>query len=299
MPKVFVNGLNIHYMQAGSGPDMVLLHGLTGSLAAWQWHAVPALASRFRVLTCDLRGHGESDMPASGYTSAVMAEDLRALLDVLGIERAHLVGHSFGGVVALHLAVLHPDQVLGLTISDSRIRALQPAQKCKDWSGWAALKARLEALGIALDEECDLDFSLLDALVFQNPAWSKLARAGDSRRAERWKRLLSTTTARDDLGDVAGLTDDQIRAVRAPVQALYGEISSCLPSLEGLRGLVPNLTATILPGLGHFFPITKPALFAERILAFHRPAAGAAGPDASGPSAVVGSPTEPRPTGEP
>jgi 2-hydroxy-6-oxonona-2,4-dienedioate hydrolase/2-succinyl-6-hydroxy-2,4-cyclohexadiene-1-carboxylate synthase len=147
MLKAFVNGLNLHYQQSGSGPHLVLIHGLTGSLAVWQWRVIPALLDRFCVLTYDLRGHGLSDMPPSGYTSAEMARDLLGLLDERGIDQAHLVGHSFGGLVALHLAAVSPDRVSGLTISDSRIRTLQPAQKIKDWVHWPRWKEQLEQQG--------------------------------------------------------------------------------------------------------------------------------------------------------
>jgi pimeloyl-ACP methyl ester carboxylesterase len=118
MPKAFVNGINIHYQETGAGSHLVLIHGLTGTLAAWQLGILPSLTDRFQVLAYDLRGHGHSDMPPSGYTSADMARDLLALFDERGIAQTHLVGHSFGGVVALHFAALHSDRVSALTISD-------------------------------------------------------------------------------------------------------------------------------------------------------------------------------------
>src|SRR3954451_2937704 len=77
MPKILANGLNLHYLQVGSGPHVIMVHGLTGNLAVWHFTAIPALRERYRITTFDLRGHGRSDMPPTGYTTRAMAEDLR------------------------------------------------------------------------------------------------------------------------------------------------------------------------------------------------------------------------------
>ena len=76
MPKFIVNGIQLHYLQVGKGPDVVLLHGLGGNLAVWFLHLVDQLRDAFRITAYDLRGHGKSDMPPEGYTTAHMAEDL-------------------------------------------------------------------------------------------------------------------------------------------------------------------------------------------------------------------------------
>src|SRR5215218_5209857 len=105
MPIRTINGLQFHYQQAGTGPDVVLIHGVTGDLSIWfLCRAMQALGASHRVTAYDLRGHGYSDVTPTGYTSADHAADLLGLLDALGVDRAKLVGHSFGAVVALHAA---------------------------------------------------------------------------------------------------------------------------------------------------------------------------------------------------
>ncbi len=112
MPKLKANGLNFHYQQAGSGPDVILIHGVTGDLSIWfLCEAMGVLARSFRVTAFDLRGHGYSDVPRDGYTSADQAGDVMAIMDALEIDRAMLVGHSFGAVIATHAAVLYPDRI--------------------------------------------------------------------------------------------------------------------------------------------------------------------------------------------
>jgi pimeloyl-ACP methyl ester carboxylesterase len=265
---VLANGIQICYEQAGTGPPLVLVHGLMGNMSDWRHRVLPMLTGRFRVLIYDLRGHGDTDMTPSGYTSADMVADLIGLMDQLGIAPADLVGHSFGGTVALHATALHPERVNRLTISDSRIRALQPPQRLKDWAYWPTWKAQLQQAGITLDEESELDFAVLDLLTRQRPSLLQL----DRKRELKWKELLASTTAMTDLRDPAGLTADLIRSISTPVQAVYGELSPCLPSLEALREILPSVKSVVAPGLGHFFPITKPALFVDYIKSFHAPA---------------------------
>ena len=271
-PKVLVGGLNIHYHQAGSGPHAVLIHGLTGSLADWEVRVVPLLKDSFTVLTYDLRGHGYTDMPPSGYTSADMASDLVGLLDALGIDRAHFIGHSFGGTVALHFAALHSDRVNALTVSDSRVWSLQRSLKIKDWVYWPMWKEQLQKHGLTLDENSELDFSLLELLRSQRSSQgTNEGTALDRRIEDHWLKLLSSTTANADLRDPAGLTPELISQVSVPAQAIYGEFSFCLPTLEGLKEHLQGLKSTILPGVGHFFPITRPELFIQHVKTFHAP----------------------------
>lgn len=257
--RISAGGLETHYQQIGSGPRMVLIHGMNGSLADWQLRIAPRLSDQFSVLTFDLRGHGYSDMPPSGYTSADMARDLVKLMDALRIDRAHIVGHSFGATIALHFTALYPDRVIATTISDTRLRALQPAQKVKNWVHWPRWKALLEIQGLTLNEESDLDFTILEILLSQRPG----------RRSEHWRKLLSSTTARTDLADSAGLNADLLRRIDNPTQAIFAEFSFCLPTLEAMKPLLPHMQWTVLPGVGHLFPATRPELFVHHVKAFH------------------------------
>jgi pimeloyl-ACP methyl ester carboxylesterase len=274
VPKVLVNGVNIHYRQVGSGPDLVLIHGLGGNLSYWELRIVPALSRSFRVLTFDLRGHGQSDVPAAGYRSSDMAADLLGLLDHLGIQDPHFVGHSIGGLVGLHLGALHPNRAASLTISDSRIRAFQPTQKLKEWPHWPLWKAQLEKRSLVLDEESEMDFLLLDQLfspsspqAFQ-PSPDPQAPAMRGGR-NQWRSFLENTTAKDDLRDIAGLTEDLIGRISIPAHAIYCEYSFCGPSLLGLQRLIQNLKVTIIPKAGHFFPFTQPETFLSALESFY------------------------------
>ena len=148
MPKVTLrSGVRLHYSQAGKGPDLVLIHGMTGNLAVWHLRTVPLLWDRFRLTTYDLRGHGYSSMPPTGYDADHMADDLLELLDALGIERAALAGHSYGADIALYFAHAHPDRVEAVVAIEAALPALIAARTRDAWEGWDHWVDMLERSG--------------------------------------------------------------------------------------------------------------------------------------------------------
>jgi pimeloyl-ACP methyl ester carboxylesterase len=115
---VSANGLRFHCIDwGGQGDWLVLLHGLASQSHIWDLVA-PQLNRHFRVIAIDQRGHGLSDKPDGGYDFASVTHDLDCVLDVLKIERGILIGHSWGGNVALQYAVDHPRRVTGLVLVD-------------------------------------------------------------------------------------------------------------------------------------------------------------------------------------
>ena len=283
MARAGCNGVSINYRCVGEGRDVVLIHGLGANHAFWHFDVLLPLARDYRVTVYDLRGHGYSGMPPIGYTSADMAEDLYHLLNHLDISRAHLVGHSLGGVIALHCAVLHPECVSSLTVADSRVRALQPTQRPRDWPTWKTAKKRLEEVGLFLPEdETEAGLWLLEQLA--SPDWQKkrdrlrgsqlfipFSRwGGGNRSAKRWLELLDTTTARQDLTSLAGLTVNTLSKIVHPLLAIYGERSTVLASSQGLQRHLDNCKTVIVPEAGHSFPVTRPEFFVTTVSRFLR-----------------------------
>lgn len=112
------NGIRQHYIDAGKGPAVALLHGFPETNYAWR-HQIAPLAEHYRVIAPDLRGYGKTDKPASGYDKRTMAGDLSALLDALQIERIALVGHDRGARVATRFVKDHPTRVDRLVVMDN------------------------------------------------------------------------------------------------------------------------------------------------------------------------------------
>ena len=110
MPKIPTRDIITYYEEAGSGEPLLMIMGLSGDLQAWALQ-VPTLARKYRVITYDNRGAGRTSAPDKPYSIKQMADDAVALLDSLGIARAHVLGFSMGGYIAQELAAAHPERV--------------------------------------------------------------------------------------------------------------------------------------------------------------------------------------------
>lgn len=113
-----VNGLKMHFVEAGDGPPLLLLHGFPETWYAWR-HQIPVLAKHFRVIAPDLRGYGSTAKPFSGYDKRTMATDIHELMLHLGIAKAHIVGHDRGARVATRFVKDFPDAVDRLVVMDN------------------------------------------------------------------------------------------------------------------------------------------------------------------------------------
>jgi pimeloyl-ACP methyl ester carboxylesterase len=269
VPHLTANSARFHYQQAGTGPDVVLLHAVTANLAVWLFiNLVDTLARDYHVTAYDLRGHGLSEATLAGYTSAEMAEDFRQLHDALRLGPAYLVGHSFGGVVALHAAVLFPDKVAGLILSDPYFPGLADLEPNLGQANvWVDLQEVFRHAGLEMPRE--VDFTTLFRMVAEmsSEQMNKL-REGMGPASVRWlaqlPRLASTTCGADVFA-VAGLTADRIRSVRQPVVALYDEHSPFLATCRYLRDNLPDCTVEIVPGARHLAPVQNGPLFVELV----------------------------------
>ncbi|MCD8489390.1 MAG: alpha/beta hydrolase [Desertifilum sp.] len=275
MPKVLANGVTLSYQQTGNGSDLVMIHGLAASRAFWYPLIAQQLEQKFRVTFYDLRGHGYSETPPSGYTSQDMASDLHELLNHLQIHQALFVGHSFGGVVALQYALQHPERVSSLVVADSRISCLQPVQRLKDTDYLSELEAAILAASPDIDWENETQIGLRFLEEIAKERWQSLRRdsrygyipfggsGGGTRAAQKWLNLLNTTTARQDLQNTAGLSIEKIRHLSVPLVAVYGARSRCLPTCQALTQILPTCQTHLIPDSSHFYPVTQAATFAR------------------------------------
>ena len=262
MPTCEVNGLRLHYQQSGAGPDVALIHGVTGDLSIWfLCRAMQDLGAR-RVTAYDLRGHGYSDAPPAGYTSADHAADLLALLDALGIGRAQLVGHSFGAVIALHAAALAPGRVVSVVLSDPYFPALRHLEDASRWGHWQNFRQEARTAGVELSDEhwYDLGQFFDQVLHLDGTALLRFRRAVGLPGFNRLLRLGRTTCGADTKA-VAGLTAERIAGVGHPVLALYGESSPFLATADYLRDHLPRCRVALVPGAKHRAPEENPEAF--------------------------------------
>jgi pimeloyl-ACP methyl ester carboxylesterase len=269
MPEVVANGVRFHYQQSGDGPDVVLVHAVTSNLAVWLFSGLPdVLAEDFRVTVYDLRGHGASERPRTGYTSAAMADDFRHLHAELGLGPAVLVGHSFGGVVAMHAAALVPEAVAGVVLSDSffpGLRAVEP--NFGRMTIWADLRETFAKVGVELGETVDFARLFREAAALTREQYKELeAEVGPLGRG--WLRQLpdlAETTCGGDVLAEAGLTAERIAAVAQPVVALYDEFSPFHATCRWLAASLPDCTAEVIPAAKHLAVLENTPAFTEAV----------------------------------
>lgn len=314
MPSLIRPDVKLNYQLMGPAisdgtTPVVLIHGLGANLAFWYLGAVRYLSRDMPLLLPDLRGHGASSMPPSGYGLAQLAEDVSAVMDEAGLEKVHLVGHSHGARIAMVMALANPDRIASLTIADTQLRAIQPPTRLKDWPYWPEWKARLQEQGVTTfpPEDELIDFRLLSDLGQRDKAAlstgglavrsqpggdgavgpARKGRRGinlrtrqmGARGAKQWSTLLEETTAATELHDESAIDIGHLGDLPMPVLLMYGAQSHCLPTSERIMEIVPGARRIVVPGAGHFFPIVKPRLFSMALRTF------IAGVDQPGPAA--------------
>jgi epoxide hydrolase 4 len=109
------NRIRLHYVTQGEGELVILLHGFPEFWYSWRYQ-IPALARHFKVVAPDLRGYNDSEKPVSGYDLDTLSTDIRSLIEKLGYDRAHVVGHDWGGVIAWNLAQKFPQSLDRLVV---------------------------------------------------------------------------------------------------------------------------------------------------------------------------------------
>jgi pimeloyl-ACP methyl ester carboxylesterase len=268
MKAVLRSGITLHCQQVGEGPDVVMVHGITGNLAVWHLHLVPALADRFRITTYDLRGHGYSDTPPDGYSPDAMATDLLDLLDALEIERPVVIGHSYGADIALYHAANHPDRVREVIAIEAALPAMEHVRSHDQWIGWDYWVAVLERAGVPVppDRRCDLRY-LIRATVELPKKWGPLK--GLPRNPRPLLRLIEETTLPEDYRRIGTLTLERLAEIQTPVVLIYAEHSAFVDTFDYLRAHLPNAHPILLPRTewGHFGPLEQPEVVVQHIAA--------------------------------
>lgn len=243
----------------GEGPALFLVHGIGSRRAGWD-SLLPVLTPHFSVITYDLRGHGESPLPTERFGLDALVDDLEALRERLGIEKAHIAGHSLGGMIGPAFALRYPERVLSLgLLSTAAFRTEDDSAKVK------GVVAAMRERGIPNILETLTDRWFTDAFIAAN---------ADVVEA-RMQQVLSTPAEIFlNVFDIYAETEmaPWLHEVRAPSLVLTGENDGgCNPRLNRLIDeALPNSRLEILPDLKHSILLEAGPLVAERLAAFIR-----------------------------
>ena len=255
-----MNGTTLHWeLAGGGGSPVVLTHGLGSELGFWA-PVVDALAAHHRVLRWDLRGSGASAAPPGPYDPALFASDLAALLDHAGIERAHLVGHSGGGVVTQRFALDHPARVRSLVLVGTSSEVGEKAS-----AAWTRLADAVERHGFASPAADRAPSARGFAPAFAAAHPDVVRELGERMRRNDPAAYAATARAFASYRFTA-----ELRAVDAPALVVQGLDDALTPPGGSviLARALPRARLVMVPGAGHYLPVEMPALFAAAVVAF-------------------------------
>jgi 3-oxoadipate enol-lactonase len=259
MPKIQANGIEIYYELHGpEGAEvLVLSNGVLMSTASWAYQ-VPVLARQYRVLLYDCRGMWQSAHPPGPYSMELHADDLAALLDGLGIERAHIAGISYGGELSLAFAHKYPGRTCSLVVS-SAVSQVDPLLAGWMASWLAATRARDPELLFAAT--APLNFS--EAWIAANPAALAAAR-------QRYATLDMDAFLELLLGFSRLNLTGVLHEITAPALVIVGEEDLLKPRkyAEIIAREIPGAELAVVPHAGHAVCWEQPGLFNTLILGF-------------------------------
>lgn len=256
MPTLRTNGIDMHYDMAGEGEPLLLLHGLGSRSEDWAFQ-VPAFARHYRVITADMRGHGRTSKPPGPYSVSMMADDVAGLLDALGVDAAHFVGLSMGGMIAFQFTVDRPERVRSLVIVNSG-PALVARTLRERWQVTQRLAlARLFGPGRTA--------VFLSQRLFPKPE------QGDLR-----EQFITQWTQNDRYAYLAAMRAlvgwsvlDGIDAIRCPTLIISGDRDyTPVEAKRGYTARIPGARLEVIADSGHATPIDQPERFNELVLAF-------------------------------
>ncbi|HEX8803664.1 MAG TPA: alpha/beta fold hydrolase [Acidimicrobiales bacterium] len=255
-----VNGVRINVLDEGEGHPVLFLHGLGGCWRDWE-PQLDRLADRYRCVAIEHRGHGRSEATTGRYSTALFAADAVAVCRDLGIEHAHVVGLSMGGLVAQHVALAAPDLVDALVLCDT--------------GAWMPPPMAAALLGIAAEVQ-EKGFADSRGVVTTSAlAWAEHTLAhhpelvrSNQRETEGtdpdvWANAARAVTEHDTRADLPAIT--------APTLLVWGEEDRLIPvepAATQLRDGLPASELVVVPDAGHLVNLEQPEAFDRALTAF-------------------------------
>ena len=253
MPTTNVNGIDIYFERHGdAGEPLVLVHGYTGDVSDWR-HQIPEFSKTHRVLIMDHRGHGRSHAPAdrAHYTVEAMADDVESLINEVGFDRYHLLGHSMGGCVSQEIALRSAPRVMSLTLHDTNYR--------------------FTALNGAIAKYIEMRFKVAVeqgmAAVADLPWVLPSPPHVTAERKQEEKERLARMSVDGFIGAWNALsawrgTEDRAHGISAPTMVIYGALDAPFAKpAEWFASTIANAVVEVVPEAGHSPQSERPDLF--------------------------------------
>lgn len=250
MPVIKVNHHSVHVqeMNKGAKETVLLIHGMFSNLSVYYFNIAPILAQHFHVVMYDLKSHGMSSKSKEGYDLNSLTDDLLALMETLELKAVHLVGYSFGGLIALRMAIRFPGRVKKLAV----IEAPDPGEN--------------ERLGIIdmYSKEFLIDYinNFTDTTRFQ------MGKRQLEKNHRMYDYLFNESSIKADLGKERGFfSGGEIGFISQDTLLLYGKDSDCVPSGNTLYDRLTRSKIVLLDG-DHNLPLQQPEATALKLKDF-------------------------------
>ena len=256
--QVELSEVTLHTVSCGEGDPLVLLHGWPQSWFEWRL-VMPTLGQKYKVVTPDMRGLGDSSRPTTGYDKKTVAADIGELIAVLELGPVHLVGHDWGGPVAFALAMAAPELVRSLTIVDVAIPGIGPhfSQGGRRWHHQFHMTPELPEILISGRER--------DYYGWFYRSFGARPDAVDEEAVAEFLRTYATPEGiRSGLAYYRALPQDieDNQALAAAGRGRGAEVGECL------RCVADNVSEYVFEDCGHWVPEEKPEEFCRRLLDF-------------------------------
>lgn len=250
MSVIQVNNRGVHVleMNRGASQTILMVHGMFSNMAVFYFNIAPVLANHFHIVLYDLKSHGLSERTNEGYGLAPMSEDLIAIMDHMDLKKVHLVGYSYGGLIALYTAMFYPERVDKLVVIESP----RP-----DEGDATELMERYKK------EYVDRYLHNYQESTSLLPGRRQLEKNKDFQEF-----LLYNTTIREELDKDNNVLDNlKDHPVTSPLLLLYGSESDCVTGGDYLHTVFPDSSLMKEQG-DHNLPVQKPHWINDRIIEF-------------------------------
>jgi pimeloyl-ACP methyl ester carboxylesterase len=268
--KVRVRGVELTYIEQGTGEPLILLHGGQADYRSWLPH-LAALSRRFRVIAYSRRYNYPNDNPINStkHSAYVEADDLIALIKKLGLKRVHLAGTSIGGYAALIAAVKHPEMVASLVLAEPAINAwVKDTPEYRDFmsNAWQPAAAAFRS-----GNDKDAMRYLVD-IFGGTGAFDRMPPATVEIAMQNSKFFKAATLSTDHTPDIS---KDKVRRLKMPILIISGEHTFPMSRLiiQELERVLPSAERKVIPNAGHGSPRENPQAFDAAVLSFLDPRA--------------------------
>lgn len=253
MPKVLLNGINIYYEDNGSGFPVIFTHGFAGTTKSWDGQ-VAAFSKKYRFITHDMRGHGQTDAPddIQKYTQDIVVEDIYQLLRHLGIKKAVIGGLSLGGYLTIHFYNQHPDMTAAIILMDTGPGYRTP-EKAAGWN-----KTRIDCAELLKTQgmkgymesgaSTNISYTTPEVMAKQNP--KGLANISRGVMINPWGH-------------------DILPNIKVPTLIVCGDGDTAfLAGTDYMANKIPGAKKVIVTDAGHGVNIDQPQVFHSTVLDF-------------------------------